>query len=463
MSDIKVSDSVKILKEGECRGSTGIVTDISPDGVAKVNRGQQSKTVKVKVKHLVRMPDPAASAAAATAVAAATATTTTIAENEAPSAPAPAPAPAAAAAAATPATAVATTTTTPISNIESFPFTPSQVFDKVFEFPSSDEIAVQNARDSFATFDNKALKMYVGENGATVGKKTHNQLTNTAMELRLRGQIPRCPECHGKCKELFKDENMTEGILKCTACTYAINSSNVKREAALTLDACKAKREKEKKEREDALEARVMAVEVPEEALKKIAERTETHGRRESVEAWADFMKTPEMRERIDCNDSQLHIGSELSHFFTKNTSDDGITNHENIFRDVLRQWLPRDAKETRTEVLEENTNLAEALKAFIDSAEKANVAKKGTIVISVINRFKNTLVLVTKSKVVVKNTDHADLLKAGFKRVSIDEIRNWEEKSTFNAKWVEKMKTAEASAAAASAAANAGQAPPTV
>ena len=174
-------------------------------------------------------------------------------------------------------------------------------------------------------------------------------------------------------------------------------------------------------------------------------------------------MKTPQMRELIDCNDSELHIGSELSHFFTKNTRDDGITNHENIFRDVLRQWLPRDAAETRTEVLEENADLKEALEAFIERAKEANAAKKGTITNPVINRFKNTLDLVTKSKVVVKNTDTADLLKDGFKRVSIDEIRNWKEKNSFNAKWDEKMETAEASAAAASAAANAGQAPPTV
>ena len=133
----------------------------------------------------------------------------------------------------------------------------------------------------------------------------------------------------------------------------------------------------EKEEREAALEARVMAVEVPEEALNKIAAKTEMHGRRGFVEACADFMTTPEMRKHIDCNDSQLQIGSELSHFFTKNTSHDGITNHLDIIRDVLRQWLPRDAAETRTEVLEENANLKKALEAFIERAEKANVAEK--------------------------------------------------------------------------------------
>ena len=316
----------------------------------------------------------------------------------------------------------------------------------MFEFPSSDEYAVQNARDSFETFDNKALKMYVGENGATVGKKTHNQLTNTAMELRLRGQIPRCPECHGKCKELFKDENMTEGILKCTACNHAINSNDVQREAALTLDACKAKREKEKKEREDALEARVSAIEVPEEALKEIAEKT--NGRTGCVQAFAEFMKRTEMRKVIECNDSPLVIGSELSHMHTMHTDEGGVTNYENIFKDILRQWLPRDAAETRTEVLEENTNLAEALKAFIERAKKANVAKKGTVAVQVINRFKDTLALVMNSDVVIDAVTDADLKKAGFKPVSIKEIKKWKTEHTFNANLDKKMQDAEASAA---------------
>jgi ribosomal protein L24 len=468
MSDINEGDPVTILKSGEYRGATGIVTKIESDE-ARVNLDADTKkTVKVKVAKLVRRQTPAPASAAAAAVAAATATAAT--GNEAPTAaPAPpaAPAvPAAAAAAATPATAVATTTTTPISNIESFVFTPSQVNDKLFDFPSSPDRAVREAQDMFDGFNNQDLKIYISENGGTVGKKNLFQKKNTAIELCLHGKMPSCQKCQqSKCKEFFKDESMAEGIVKCNdlSCNHAINSNNVQREAALTLDACKVKLAQEKKEREEKREARVMAVEVPEEALNTIAERTETHGRRGSVEAWADFMKTPQMRERIDCNDSQLHIGSELSHFFTKNTSDDGITNHENIFRDVLRQWLPRDAAETRTEVLEENADLKEALEAFIERAKEANAAKKGTITNPVINRFINTLVLVTKSKVVVKNTDPADLLKDGFKRVSIDEIRNWKEKNTFNAKWDEKMKTAEASAAAASAAANAGQAPPTV
>ena len=469
MSDINVSDSVTILKSGEYRGSTGIVTKIS-SGVARVNLdADPKKTVNVKVTKLVRIPPPAPASAAAAAVAATTATAAT--GNEAPTAapapPAAAAVPAAAAAAATPATAVATTTTTPISNIESFLFTPSQVNNKLCDFPSSpDNNAVKEAQAIFDGYNNKDLKIYISGNGGTVGNKTLVQLKNTAIELCLRGKMPSCQKClQSKCKEYFKDEDMAEGILKCNdrSCDHAIYSNDVQREAALTLDECKRKLAQEKEEREAALEARVMAVEVPEEALNKIAARTEMHGRRGFVEACADFMTTPEMRKHIDCNDSQLQIGSELSHFFTKNTSHDGITDHLNIVRDVLRQWLPRDAAETRTEVLEENANLKKALEAFIERAEKANVAKKRTIENSVINRFRNTLDLVTKSNVVVENTDHADLLKAGFKPVSINEIRKWKAKSTFNAAWDEKMERAEASAAAASAAANAGQAPPTV
>ena len=476
MSDINVADSVTILKEGEYRRSTGIVLEIS-SGEARVNLdADPKKTVRVKVKYLLKHvprnpepdpvptpgPDPASASAAA--VAAATATTPT--GNEAPTA-APAPVPAAEAAAETTATAVATTTTTTttISNIESFLFTPSQVDDELFGFSSLDENTVKDAQVLFEGFDNKNLKTYILENGGTVGKKNLFQLKNTAIELCLRGKMPSCQKCQSKCKEYFKDENMAEGIVKCNdqSCNHAINSNDVQREAALTLDACKEKRAKEKKEREDALETRVMAVEVPREALNEIAEKTKTHGRRGFVQAWADFMTTPEMRGHIDCNDSQLHIGSELSHFFTKNASDDVITNHENIFRDVLRQWLPRDAAETRTEVLQENAGLEEALKAFIERAENANVAKKGTVATQVINRFKNTRKLVIKSNVVVADTNDADLRKAGFQSVSITEIRNWKAESTFNAKFDEKMETAEASAAAASAAANAGQAPPTV
>ena len=474
MSDINVSDPVTIIKDGEYRGSTGIVMEIS-SGVARVNLDTDTtKTVKVKVKNLLRkqVPAPASAAAAAVAAAAvAAATATTAPGNEAPTAapppPAPAAVPAAAAAAETTATAVATTTTTtPISNIDAFQFTPAQVNDKLFDFSSHDENAVTEARVLFDGFDNKDLKTYILENGGTVGKKNLFQLKNTAIELCLRGKMPSCQKClQSKCKEYFKDEDMAEGILKCNdrSCDHAIYSNDVQREAALTLDECKRKLAQEKEEREAALEARVMAVEVPEEALNKIAAKTEMHGRRGFVEACADFMTTPEMRKHIDCNDSQLHIGSELSHFFTKNASDDVITNHENIFRDVLRQWLPRDAAETRTEVLEENAGLEEALKAFIERAENANVAKKGTVATQVINRFKNTRKLVIKSNVVVADTNDADLRKAGFQFVSITEIRNWKAESTFNAKFDEKMETAAASAAAASAAANAGQAPPTV
>ena len=460
MSDINVSDSVKILKDGEYRGSTGIVTTIS-SGVARVNLdADPKKNVKVKVTKLVRIPPASAASAAAAAVAAATATTPT--GNEAPTA-APAAVPAAAAAAATPATPVATTTTTPIPNIESFPFTPSQVNDKLFDFPAPDNNAVKEAQDIFDGYDNKDLKIFISGNGGTIGNKTLVQLKNTAIELCLRGKMPSCQKCQSKRKEYFKDASMAEGIAKCTnqSCNHAIYSNDVQREAALTLDECKRKLAQEKEERKAALEARVMAVEVPEEALNEIAAITAMHGRRGFVEAFADFMTTPEMRKHIDCNDSQLHIGSELSHFFTKNTSDDGITNHLDIFRDVLRQWLPRDAAETRTEVLEENANLKKALEAFIERAEKANVAKKRTIENSVINRFRNTLDLVTKSNVVVEIANPADLKKAGFQPVSITEIRNWKAKSTFNAKFDTKMATAEASAAETSAAANAGQAPP--
>ena len=458
MSDINVSDSVKILKDGEYRGRTGIVTTIS-SGVARVNLdADPKKNVKVNVTKLVRRPPPAAASAAAAAVAAATATAA--AGNEAPTA-APAAVPAAAAAAATPATPVATTTTTP--NIESFPFTPSQVNDKLFDFPAPDNNAVKEAQDIFDSYNNKDLKIFISGNGGTIGNKTLVQLKNTAIELCLRGKMPSCQKCQSKRKEYFKDASMAEGIAKCTnqSCNHAIYSNNVQREAALTLDECKRKLAQEKEERKAALEARVMAVEVPEEALNEIAAITAMHGRRGFVEAFADFMTTPEMRKHIDCNDSQLHIGSELSHFFTKNTSDDGITNHLNIFRDVLRQWLPRDAAETRTEVLEENANLKKALEAFITRAELANVAKKGTVTTQVINRFKETRELVIKSNVVVENAIPADLKKAGFKPVSINEIKNWKAESTFNAKFDTKMATAEASAAAASAAANAGQAPP--
>ena len=466
MSDINVSDSVKILKDGEYRGSTGIVRTISSGGVARVNLdADPKKNVKVKVTKLVRIPPASAASAAAAAVAAATATTPT--GNEAPTAapapPAAAAVPAAAAAAATPATPVATTTTTPIPNIESFPFTPSQVNDKLFDFPAPDNNAVKEAQDIFDGYINKDLKIFISGNGGTIGNKTLVQLKNTAIELCLRGKMPSCQKCQSKRKEYFKDASMAEGIAKCTnqSCNHAIYSNNVQREAALTLDECKRKLAQEKEEREREREARVMAVEVPEEALNKIAASIEKHGRRGFVEAFADFMTTPEMRKHIDCNDSQLHIGSELSHFFTKNTSDDGITNHLNIFRDVLRQWLPRDAAETRTEVLEGNANLKKALEAFITRAELANVAKKGTVTTQVINRFKETRELVIKSNVVVENAIPADLKKAGFKPVSINEIKNWKAESTFNAKFDTKMATAEASAAAASAAANAGQAPP--
>ncbi|CAL6347837.1 unnamed protein product [Bathycoccus prasinos] len=466
MSDINVSDSVKILKDGEYRGSIGIVTTIS-SGVARVNLdADPKKNVKVNVTKLVRRPPASAASAAAAAVAAATATTPT--GNEAPTAapapPAAAAVPAAAAAAATPATPVATTTTTtPIPNIESFPFTPSQVNDKLFDFPAPDNNAVKKAQDIFDRYNNNDLKIFISGNGGTIGNKTLVQLKNTAIELCLRGKMPSCQKCQSKRKEYFKDASMAEGIAKCTnqSCNHAIYSNNVQREAALTLDECKRKLAQEKEERKAALEERVMAVEVPEEALNKIAASTRMHGRRGFVEACADFMTTPEMRKHIDCNDSQLHIGSELSYFFTKNTSDDGITNHLNIFRDVLRQWLHRDAAETRTEVLEENANLKKALEAFITRAELANVAKKGTVTTQVINRFKETRELVIKSNVVVENAIPADLKKAGFKPVSINEIKNWKAESTFNAKFDTKMATAEASAAAASAAANAGQAPP--
>ena len=461
MSNINVADSVTILKDGEYRRRTGIVTTIS-SGVARVNLdADPKKNVKVKVTKLVRIPPASAASAAAAAVAAATATTPT--GNEAPTA-APAAVPAAAAAAATPATPVATTTTTtPIPNIESFPFTPSQVNDKLFDFPAPDNNAVKEAQAIFDGYDNKDLKIFISGNGGTIGNKTLVQLKNTAIELCLRGKMPSCQKCQSKRKEYFKDASMAEGIAKCTnqSCNHAIYSNNVQREAALTLDECKRKLAQEKEERKAALEERVMAVEVPEEALNKIAASIEKHGRRGFVEAFADFMTTPEMRKHIDCNDSQLQIGSELSHFFTKNTSDDGITNHLNIFRDVLRQWLPRDAAETRTEVLEGNANLKKALEAFIERAEKANVAKKGTVTTQVINRFKETRELVIKSNVVVENAIPADLKKAGFKPVSINEIKNWKAESTFNAKFDTKMATAEASAAAASAAANAGQAPP--
>jgi len=466
MSDINVSDSVKILKDGEYRGRTGIVTTIS-SGVARVNLdADPKKNVKVKVTKLVRRPPASAASAAAAAVAAATATAA--AGNEAPTAapapPAAAAVPAAAAAAATPATPVATTTTTtPIPNIESFPFTPSQVNDKLFDFPAPDNNAVKEAQDIFDSYNNKDLKIFISGNGGTIGNKTLVQLKNTAIELCLRGKMPSCQKCQSKRKEYFKDASMAEGIAKCTnqSCNHAIYSNDVQREAALTLDECKRKLAQEKEERKAALEARVMAVEVPEEALNEIAAITAMHGRRGFVEAFADFMTTPEMRKHIDCNDSQLQIGSELSHFFTKNTSDDGITNHLDIFRDVLRQWLTRDAAETRTEVLEENANLKKALEAFITRAELANVAKKGTVTTQVINRFKETRELVIKSNVVVENAIPADLKKAGFKPVSINEIKNWKAESTFNAKFDTKMATAEASAAAASAAANAGQAPP--
>ena len=491
MSDINVADSVTILKDGEYRGRTGIVLEIS-SGEARVNLDADSKkTVRVKVTKLVKrvpgnpepdpVPTPGPDPASAETGAVAATTVTTPTGNEAPTA-APAPVPAAEAAAATTATAVATTTTTtPIPNIEAFPFTPSQVNDELFGFSSLDENAVRDAQALFDGFDTKNLKIYICENGGTVGKKNLVQLKNTATELFLRGKIPSCQKCQSKCKEYFKDASMAEGIVKCTnqSCNHAIYSNDVQREAALTLDECKGKLAQEKEEREAALEARVMAVEVPREALIEIAARTETHGRRGFVEACANFMTTPEMRKHIECNDSQLQIGSELSHFFTKNTSDDGVTNYLNIFRDVLRQWLPRDAAETRTEVLlEDNANLEEALKAFIERAEKANVAKKRTITTQVINRFKETRELVTKSNVVVENTNHADLKKAGFKHVSINEIKNWKANGTFNAKFDTKMATAEASAAAASAAAasaaaasaaaasaaaNAGQAPPTV
>jgi len=487
MSDINVADSVRILTSREYRGSTGIVTTIS-SGVARVNLdADPKKNVKVNVTKLVRIPPPAAASAAAAAVAAATATAAT--GNEAPTAapapPAAAPVPAAEAAAETTATAVATTTTTPISNIEAFLFTPSQVNDKLFDFPAPDNNAVKEAQDIFDRYNNKDLKIFISGNGGTIGNKTLVQLKNTAIELCLRGKMPSCQKCQSKRKEYFKDASMAEGIVKCTnqSCNHAIYSNDVQREAALTLDECKRKLAQEKEERKAALEARVMAVEVPEEALNKIAASTRMHGRRGFVEAFADFMTTPEMRKHIDCNDSQLQIGSELSHFFTKNTSHDGITNHLDIIRDVLRQWLPRDAAETRTEVLEENANLKKALEAFIERAEKANVAEKRTIENSVINRFRNTLDLVTKSNVVVEIANPADLKKAGFQPVSIIEIRNWKAKSTFKAAWDEKMERAEASAAAAeaaaaeaaaaeaagaeaagaSAAANAGQAPPTV
>ena len=473
MSDINVADSVRILTSREYRGSTGIVTTIS-SGVARVNLdADPKKNVKVNVTKLVRIPLASAASAAAAAVAAATATAAT--GNEAPTAapapPAAAAVPAAAAAAATtPATPVATTTTTPIPNIESFPFTPSQVNDKLFDFPAPDNNAVKEAQDIFDGYDNKDLKIFISGNGGTIGNKTLVQLKNTAIELCLRGKMPSCQKCQSKRKEYFKDASMAEGIVKCTnqSCNHAIYSNDVQREAALTLDECKRKLAQEKEERKAALEARVMAVEVPEEALNEIAAITAMHGRRGFVEAFADFMTTPEMRKHIDCNDSQLQIGSELSHFFTKNTSHDGITNHLDIIRDVLRQWLPRDAAETRTEVLEENANLKKALEAFIERAEKANVAKKRTIENSVINRFRNTLDLVTKSNVLVENANHADLKKAGFRSVSINEIKNWKAKSTFKAAWDEKMERAEASAAGAEAAgaeaaANAGQAPPTV
>ena len=456
MSNINVADSVTILKDGEYRRRTGIVTTIS-SGVARVNLDADSKkTVNVKLKYLLKHvprnpepdpvptpgPDPASAAAAA--VAAATATTPT--GNEAPTA-APAPVPAAEAAAETTATAVATTTTTPIPNIESFPFTPSQVNDKLFDFPAPDNNAVKEAQAIFDGYDNKDLKIFISGNGGTIGNKTLVQLKNTAIELCLRGKMPSCQKCQSKRKEYFKDASMAEGIAKCTnqSCNHAIYSNNVQREAALTLDECKRKLAQEKEERKAALEARVMAVEVPEEALNEIAASIEKHGRRGFVEAFADFMTTPEMRKHIDCNDSQLHIGSELSHFFTKNTSDDGITNHLDIFRDVLRQWLPRDAAETRTEVLEGNANLKKALEAFIERAEKANVAKKGTVTTQVINRFKETLDLVTKSNVVVENANPADLKEAGFKPVSIKEIKNWKAESTFKAAWDEKMERAAA------------------